>query len=106
MRVGNVSCDVIGVLDGQGPVGIGTDQDNTVMMPLRAFQRRIAGNTRYRDHLYRGCLARAASTPYKLPAETEQLLRERRRVVPGEEDDFSVRDMTQIISAMTSTTSC
>ncbi len=54
MRVGTVSCDVIGVLAAKGQGAFGNDQDNTVVMPLRAFQRRIAGNTAHLDHLCLG----------------------------------------------------
>jgi putative ABC transport system permease protein len=37
-------------------------------------------------------------------SETENLLRERRKIIPGREDDFNVNDMTQIAAAMTGTT--
>ena len=40
IRVGKVSCKVIGVLESKGFSGFGQDQDNVVMMPLSAFQRR------------------------------------------------------------------
>jgi putative ABC transport system permease protein len=46
VRLGNVSCEVIGVVEGKGQSAFGTDQDNIVFMPLRAFQRRIAGSQR------------------------------------------------------------
>ena len=53
-RVGNVSCEVIGVLERKGQSSFGTDQDDMVLMPLRAFQRRIAGNTDISTHLRLG----------------------------------------------------
>ncbi len=100
MRVGNVSCDIIGVLDGKGQGAFGNDQDNTVIMPLRAFQRRIAGNTRI------STIYISAATSDDVPAvtaNTEQILREARRIGPDQDDTFTVRDMSQIISTMTST---
>ncbi len=45
IRVGKVSCEVIGVLEPKGQSSFGTDQDDIVLMPIRTFQRRIAGNT-------------------------------------------------------------
>ena len=71
-------------------------------MPLRAFQRQISGSTNI-STIYIAVDAKEQITAVQ--ATAERILREQRRVVPGEDDDFSVRDMTQIISAMTSTTS-
>ena len=102
MRIGNVSCSVIGVLVGKGQSAMGTDQDNTVIIPLRAFQRRVSGSTNIQT-IYIAVDAKEQIS--SVQATAEQILREQRRITPGEDDDFSVRDMTQIISAMTSTTS-
>jgi putative ABC transport system permease protein len=102
LRVGSFACDVIGVLDSKGQSAFGTDQDNTVLMPLRTFHRRIAGNTRISSISV--SVAERNDIP-RVQAETEAVLREVRRVGNGEEDDFTVRDMTQIATtmAMTST---
>jgi putative ABC transport system permease protein len=102
VRIGNVSCGVIGVLIGKGQSAMGTDQDNTVIMPLRAFQRRISGNTNIQT-VY--IAVDAQDQIAAMQASAERILRDQRRITAGEDDDFSVRDMTQIISAMTSTTS-
>jgi putative ABC transport system permease protein len=100
IRVGNVSCDVIGVLAPKGQGAFGNDQDNTVIMPLRAFQRRIAGNTRI-STIY--VSAQDGVDTQQVMADIEQVLREVRRVGPGQDDTFRVRDMSQIISTMAST---
>ena len=100
LRVGNFACQVIGVLGAKGQSAFGTDQDNTIIMPLRTFQRRISGNNRiqviYISVANRQDIAR-------VQADASQILRESRRVRAGEEDDFTVRDMTQIASTMAST---
>ncbi len=101
LRLGGLSCEVIGVLDGKGQSAFGSDQDNTVVMPLRTFQRRIAGNQRI------STIYIAAASTDSIPsvqAAAEDILREQRRVAPDEESDFSVRDMTQMVSTLTSTT--
>jgi putative ABC transport system permease protein len=101
LRIGSVACSIIGILEAKGQSAFGNDQDNTVLIPLRTFQRRIAGNTNI------STIYISVDNPQAIPAvqaNAEQILREQRRVGAGEEDDFSVRDMTQIVNTMTSTT--
>jgi len=45
IRLKNLSCQVIGMLEIKGQSGFGSDQDDVVLIPMRTFQRRIAGNT-------------------------------------------------------------
>ena len=101
IRIGNVSCEVIGILEVKGQSSFGTDQDDTVLMPLRAFHRRLAGNTEIRRVMVSA--ADEADTA-KIQADVERLLRERRNIGAGKEDDFSVRDMTQIAQTQAGTT--
>ena len=101
MRVGKVSCDVIGVLVAKGQSGFGTDQDDVVLMPLRTFQRRVAGNTDVGRIMVS---ARDGVDTGKVQVDIERLLRERRNVGPNKEDDFTVRDMKQIAQATAGTT--
>ncbi|RIA47328.1 ABC transporter permease [Dichotomicrobium thermohalophilum] len=102
IRVNKVSCEVIGLLEEKGETGFGRDQDDVVIMPMRTYQRRIAGNTDI------GTIYVSASqkdlTP-RVQADIEWLLRERRNISPGEEDDFAVADMQQIAATQTQTTS-
>jgi putative ABC transport system permease protein len=100
MRVGKVSCEVIGVLETKGQSSFGTDQDDVVIMPLRTFHRRIAGNT---DIPRIMVSARDGVDTGKVQADVERMLRERRNIQPGKEDDFSVRDMKQIVQATAGT---
>jgi putative ABC transport system permease protein len=101
IRVNNVSCEVIGLLVAKGQSSFGTDQDDIVIMPIRAFQRRIAGNTDISRILVS---AKDNVDTGKVQADIERLLRERRNITPGKEDDFSVRDMKQIVQATAGTT--
>ncbi|MFH1795528.1 MAG: ABC transporter permease [Pseudomonadota bacterium] len=102
IRVGKVSCEVIGVLGEKGESSMGTDQDDTVLMPLRTFQRRMAGNSDVDTILVS---ARDGVATSKVKGDIERLMRERRSIVAGEDDDFSVNDMTQIAATMSGTTS-
>ena len=96
IRVGKVSCEVIGVLTPKGQSSFGSDQDDTVIMPIRTFHRRIAGNTDVARVLVS---ARDGVETVKVQVDIERMLRERRNITAGEEDDFSVRDMKQIVQA-------
>ncbi len=101
IRVHNISCEVIGLLAAKGESGFGTDRDDVILMPLRTYQRRIAGNTDI-DHI--NVSARDGVDTAKVQADIERLLRERRGIKPGEEDDFRVADMKQIADTQTATT--
>jgi putative ABC transport system permease protein len=101
IRVNRSSCKVVGVLESKGTSGFGQDQDNVVMMPLSAFQRRIAGD-RDIDSIYVAAADGVATSAVQ--ADIETILRETRRIAPGADDNFEIRDMTQIADAMTSAT--
>jgi putative ABC transport system permease protein len=72
-----------------------------VLMPLRTVQRRLVG--RQDIHSLLVSVADGASTE-KATRDIALLLRERRRISPGEEDDFRVLDMSEISAAVTETT--
>ncbi|RDD62460.1 ABC transporter permease [Ferruginivarius sediminum] len=102
IRLRKIPCEVIGLLEAKGETSFGTDQDDTVLLPLRAFHRRIAGDTDIATIMVSA--ADTADTA-KVQADIERLLRERRHISPGEDDDFYVRDMKQVITMMAGTTS-
>jgi putative ABC transport system permease protein len=102
IRVNNVSCEIIGILEAKGESAFGTDRDDIILTPLRMFHRRIAGNT---DINTINVSAMEGVDTAKVQADIERLLRERRGITPGEEDDFGVADMKQIAETQTATTS-
>ncbi len=101
IRIGNVSCEVVGTLTPKGQSSFGSDQDDVVLMPLRAFHRRLAGNTEIRRIMIS---ASDGVDTAKVQGDVERLLRERRNIARDKEDDFSVRDMTQIAQTTAGTT--
>ncbi|MDR6818788.1 putative ABC transport system permease protein [Neorhizobium sp. 2083] len=101
IRVSNVACPVVGVLAAKGQSGMGDDQDDTVIMPLKLHQRRIGGTTTISSIILS---AQGGVATSKIQSDVESLLRERRRIAIGRDDDFSVNDMSQIAAAMTGTT--
>jgi putative ABC transport system permease protein len=101
IRLNSVSCPIVGVLGKKGQSGMGDDQDDTVLMPIRIHQRRIGGTNTVSSIMVS---ARDGVSTQKVQSDLEELLRERRRITAERENDFSVNDMTQIASAMTGTT--
>lgn len=101
IRLKNVSCEVIGQLRSKGQSVMGRDQDDLIVMPLRTFQRRIAGN---RDIAAIQLAVRDESAIERTKSAIERLMRERRHLAPNEENDFSVMDTRQIAQTLTGTT--
>ncbi len=101
IRVGKISCDVVGVLAPKGKSTFGQDQDDLVVMPIRAVQRRIAGNT---DVGMIWISVTHAPDTATAKAAVEKLMRERRHIGEGAADDFQVSDMAEVTRMVESTT--
>ncbi len=101
VRVGAVSCTITGVLESKGQSTFGQDQDDFVLMPLAALQRRLAGNT---DVAWIYVSAVSDKATDKAKSQIESLMRERRRIASGQSDDFSVQDMKEISKTLGSVT--
>jgi len=101
IRLGKLSCQVIGVLESKGQSSFGTDRDDFVLIPLRTLHRRITGNTDV-SRIY--VSAQDGVSTKKVEQDVERLMRERRHIASGKEDDFHVRDMQELVSTMTGTT--
>ncbi|TNF22978.1 MAG: FtsX-like permease family protein [Deltaproteobacteria bacterium] len=99
LRVGKLSCRVIGVLESKSSM-MGQDQDDLVLMPLSTFQRRIAGNWDI-SMVYVSALV--DGTTEEVQSQIETVLREKRRIAPGADDDFNVRDMAEIAETVSGT---
>jgi putative ABC transport system permease protein len=101
IRIGKMSCDVIGLLEAKGQSAMGQDQDDLIVMPFRTFARRIAGNL---DVNLIQVSAREGADTEKVKRDIEYLLRERRHIKGSESDDFSVMDMREIAQTLAGTT--
>jgi len=101
IRVGDAPCEVVGVLTSKGQSTFGQDQDDVVIMPIRALQRRITGNTDV--GLVWIAAGRTEDVP-KMIADVTQLMRERRHLTPAAPEDFQVNDIAQINQVMQQTT--
>ncbi len=97
IRVQSIPCKVVGVLAPKGQSTFGQDQDDFLVMPLRTFSRRLLGNTDI------GTIFIGVGRPEdinKSRRRIESILRERRHILPGQRDDFAVRDMKEILKTI------
>jgi putative ABC transport system permease protein len=101
IRLGKLSFQVIGLLEAKGQSTMGTDQDDIVLVPIRALQRRITGNKDI--SMIQVSVSDGASTE-KVQKDIESLMRERRHISSNEDDDFQVMDMKEIATMLTGTT--
>ncbi|NDY91672.1 ABC transporter permease [Ideonella livida] len=101
VRVKGFSCEVIGRLGSKGQAAMGMDQDDTIVVPVRTAMRRVTGSTRVNTLLVSMADGtEAASTIQAVSA----LLRERRRIADGADDNFNVLDTAQIANTLSGTT--
>jgi putative ABC transport system permease protein len=100
LRVGKITCPVIGTLKERGQGGPGSDQDDTILMPARAVQRQIIGTT----NIYWIVIGvNPAYDNNAVSADLSRLMRERRHIAPGQQDDFRLIDMKQISDTVSGT---
>ena len=101
IRVKQFSCEVIGLLKAKGQSAMGSDQDDTVVMPLRTVQRRLTGS---QDIGRLTVSVKQGASIDSVKRQLTLLMRERRKIADNEEDDFRVMDTRQIAETLTSTT--
>jgi len=101
IRLQSLACEVIGLLEAKGQSMMGTDQDDFVLIPLRTFQRRIAGN---QDVGVIQVSVEGGVSTDRVGRDIGRLMRERRHLSATEEDDFTVMDLKEITKMFTGTT--
>ncbi|MHA6316604.1 ABC transporter permease [Altererythrobacter sp. CAU 1778] len=94
MRVGNVPCQVIGIIgERSSAVGGSQDADNVVFMPLKTVQRRFTGGTNIQFFVVK---YDDSYTSASIQQQLIDLLRERRVIQEGEANDFNIIDTADI----------
>jgi len=101
IRLGKLSCVVIGTLLSKGQSTLGRDRDDAVLIPLRTFQRRLAGNQDV--SLIQVSVRNGASTE-RAEEDISELMRKRRHISVSEDDDFTVMDLKEITKMLAGTT--
>ena len=95
------SCEIVGLLGSKGQGAFGNDQDDVVFLPLTTLQRRVTGNQRLNTILVSMA---DGSDPERVKASLNQLLRELRKLAPGDDDNFNVLDTKQLADTMAGAT--
>ncbi|HET8730400.1 MAG TPA: ABC transporter permease [Moraxellaceae bacterium] len=101
IRLKQFSCEVVGLLAAKGQSAMGSDQDDTIVMPLRTVQRRLVGN---QDVRRMSVSVRDDVGMDAVKKDLTLLLRERRNITENEDDNFRIMDTRQIAETMTGTT--
>ncbi|MBI1824374.1 MAG: ABC transporter permease [Nitrospirae bacterium] len=99
VRIKNIPFTVIGVLEEKGQSAIGQDQDDTIFIPVTTAQKKLFG-TQF-PGMVRIVMVKAKSPEDLLIAEKQiaELLRQRHHIGQKQEDDFTVRNLTQMMQA-------
>jgi len=106
VRLGRVPFTVAGTLKSKGQGGFGQDQDDLIVVPLETARRRLSGSNALPPGAVQQItlgVGRAEDLSYA-QGEVEALLRQRHKIQPGEEDDFSVRNIAEVVATRTQTT--
>lgn len=98
IRIKKIPFKVIGVLSKKGQSPIGQDQDDSIYIPLTTAQKRLFGTAF--PGMVRMIIAKAKDPESIKSAEKQitELLRQRHHIMPGREDDFSVRNLTEMLA--------
>jgi putative ABC transport system permease protein len=99
LRVKKFSCDVVGILAAKGQSGMG-DQDDAVLLPLQTLQRRVTGSRKVNTLLVS---MEEGSDSVPLKAGLRQLMRERRKLAEGDDDNFNIFDTQQLAETLSTT---
>ncbi len=99
IRIKNLPFTVIGVLAPKGQSPQGQDQDDTIYVPVTTAQKKLFGTTF--PGMVRTIMVKAKSTEDLASAEKQinELLRQRHRIGPKQDNDFTVRNLTQFMQA-------
>lgn len=99
IRIRNIPFRVVGVLAAKGQTSQGTDQDDTIIIPYTTMQKRLMRITFVQS------IVASAINAERLPeaqAQITSLLRQRHRIGPDREDDFYIRNLSDIAEAASS----
>jgi putative ABC transport system permease protein len=102
LRVRNLPFRVIGVLAPKGQSQFGQDQDDTVLIPYTTAQKKLLTITHVPMAMVSAVSADATFTAER---QITELLRQRHRLAPNEENDFTVRNLTDIAEAANASSS-
>jgi putative ABC transport system permease protein len=101
IRIKKVPFTVLGVLSPKGQSPWGQDQDDLVVVPLSTAKRRVLGVSQANARAVSSIMVRAREAGLQKEAEEQvaALLRQRHRLQPDQDDDFTVRNLSEVFAA-------
>jgi putative ABC transport system permease protein len=96
VRIKKIPFRIIGILAAKGQSSNGTDQDDIVMVPYTAMMKLVMGVTYIQQITV---AAVSADTTQEASVQISALLRQRHRIRPGADDDFTIRNLSDIAEA-------
>jgi putative ABC transport system permease protein len=98
VRIKKIPFTVIGILESKGQSPQGTDQDDTIFVPLRTAQRNLVRSQR--TEIVGAIIVKAKSKELidKAESEIKSLLNQRHRITGDKEPDFSTRNLSEILA--------
>ncbi len=99
IRIRKAPFTVVGVLEPKGPSPSGQDQDDTIFIPITTAQKKVFGATVPGQVRLIYVKARSAGDLARAEEQITDLLRQRHRIGPRQENDFTVRNLTQLLQA-------
>lgn len=100
IRIGGIPFKVIGVLTSKGQLGMGMDQDDVIMIPYTTAQKRLFGTSFPGSVSTIEIKVRDVDQISRAENEITELLRIRHKIGKNQEDDFSIRNMTEMVNSM------
>ena len=100
IRMKGVPFEVVGVLDVKGKAFGGNDQDDLVLVPLTTVPRALGTSLPPGSISYAMIQVARGAVSSDVAFEVANLMRERHRIAPGDPDDFTLGDMSSLISTM------
>jgi putative ABC transport system permease protein len=100
VRIKGVPFQIVGVLERKGQSAMGQDNDDTVVVPQSTFQSKIQGGLQ--KYIPGMIMVSAVDADATKRAQTQManLLRDRHHIEPGMDDDFSIRNLAEMASAV------
>jgi putative ABC transport system permease protein len=101
VRIKAVPFTVVGVLARKGQSTRGDDQDDTLMIPLSTAKQKVLGVSQANARSVGSILVKVTDAGRMTEAEAQirDLLRQRHRLQPHEEDDFAIRNLSEILAS-------
>ncbi|MFZ9149797.1 MAG: ABC transporter permease [Burkholderiales bacterium] len=101
VRIRKVPFTVIGTLEKKGQSLMGQDQDDVILMPISTARNRVLGQGagRLRTVGSVSIKVRDGENMAEAEAQIRDLLRQRHRIQSGQEDDFTLRNLSEVLSA-------